>query len=681
MLDILAKLLAQENITLQRGNYRTASFDIEKRVVRIPNLVGMTNSEELLMIFHEVGHALFTDTSYVEEVKAQRASKRNFGQYLNIIEDARIERKIKDMYPGARRDFYTGYRSLNDRDFFGIVGRDLSNMALIDRINLYFKVGVTSGVIFNKEEMVFVERADRTETLQQVIDLANDVYAYAAANKKETPSPTFDSDIDEGDDEEESDDDLYDYEYSVEESGTDSADDGDRVSGGAVEEENDVAPESTTQQAFDKSVKSMTSTDNSAFVQPVLSSAHATVDFSAYAAQQRGHRDFNLVGLNETKMALKRSASYMFREFTMKKAASRYSRQTQSKSGSLNLGKLYQYKTSDDLFRKYNIVADDKNHGMFVLLDFSGSMTSTMSSALLEIYTLCLFCNMAKIPFSVRMFVAGDLPPELYGKNGVKVFNKNRMFNPHSQKFAGHQCSTIVGQPMTLVEIASSDVKFKEVEASLLRSIVHDFGLFRMANTPLTESYLLLLNLIPQFQQKNRLEKVSLVTITDGSGGMVNFVDNEGSACFGDVFIEDKKTGKKYSTERSNTYKTVMQILRDRYSFLSVVGFFIIPKRTSGNIAVFVSSYLDSHDSHDAAANNQKVADLLTTMKDGTIKTKIQGYDSMMIFVGNSIREEFSIDKVKATSSVSSIANQFTKGMKAGINNKVVLSNLVEHIS
>ena len=44
---------------------------------------------------------------------------------------------VKDKYPGLRKSFYTGYRELANKDFFGIKGKNLNELNLIDRINLF----------------------------------------------------------------------------------------------------------------------------------------------------------------------------------------------------------------------------------------------------------------------------------------------------------------------------------------------------------------------------------------------------------------------------------------------------------------------------------------------------------------------------------------------------------------
>ena len=122
-----------------------------------------------LFIGHEVGHALYTTPEGYGEVYV---SKRHLRGYANILEDVRIEKKMKERYPGSRKSFNAGYTQLNDQDFFEVKDKDFSELLLIDRINLYYKVGYSAGIPFTAEEYVFVQKADKTLTEQDVIDLA-----------------------------------------------------------------------------------------------------------------------------------------------------------------------------------------------------------------------------------------------------------------------------------------------------------------------------------------------------------------------------------------------------------------------------------------------------------------------------------------------------------------------------
>ena len=65
---------------------------------------------------------------------------RTLKGYLNVVEDVRIEKMIKNKYQGLRKSFYTAYNELMEMDFFGIKGRDLQELSLIDKINLDHKM-------------------------------------------------------------------------------------------------------------------------------------------------------------------------------------------------------------------------------------------------------------------------------------------------------------------------------------------------------------------------------------------------------------------------------------------------------------------------------------------------------------------------------------------------------------
>lgn len=123
MLDILSKLLAKENITLIRGVGRTAHFDTKSRELFVPYFVKMSEVEELLFVFHEIGHALYSPFSLIEDclqfAKTRKYKVSRFMDYLNVVEDVRIEMLVKQLYPGARKFFYDGYAELSKRGFFG----------------------------------------------------------------------------------------------------------------------------------------------------------------------------------------------------------------------------------------------------------------------------------------------------------------------------------------------------------------------------------------------------------------------------------------------------------------------------------------------------------------------------------------------------------------------------------
>ena len=171
--SMLAKLLASENITVEHGKYNTASFDVKNRVLRLPIWKEMSGNLYDLLVLHEVGHALFTPEEGMHDAKGYG---KGFKSFLNVVEDARIERKIKVKYPGGRRAFINGYADLMDRDFFGVNKMNCDKLALIDRINLHYKVGDHVDLIFSDEERVHLDRIDKANTWKEVVKICKDLY-------------------------------------------------------------------------------------------------------------------------------------------------------------------------------------------------------------------------------------------------------------------------------------------------------------------------------------------------------------------------------------------------------------------------------------------------------------------------------------------------------------------------
>ena len=166
----LARLLATENLVVEHRQTPTAYFNVDTRVLVLPKWDKASDVVYDMLVGHEVGHALFTpNVDFREQVSCPQ-------DYVNVIEDARIEKLMKRKYPGLKKSFVGGYTELNDKDFFQIFDKDLTEFSLIDRINLHFKLGAHAMMPFEGAEYVFVARADLAETFDEVCKIAQDVY-------------------------------------------------------------------------------------------------------------------------------------------------------------------------------------------------------------------------------------------------------------------------------------------------------------------------------------------------------------------------------------------------------------------------------------------------------------------------------------------------------------------------
>jgi hypothetical protein len=131
-----------------------------------------------LLLGHEVGHALETPAEGWHNAlpDPKTKDKKNFKAFLNVVEDARIEKKMKRKFPGLRQSFVKAYGELIERDFFGLEGRDINTMPFIDRLNLYTKGGVNLGIKFNDAEAKLLADVEACETWDDVVRVANVVY-------------------------------------------------------------------------------------------------------------------------------------------------------------------------------------------------------------------------------------------------------------------------------------------------------------------------------------------------------------------------------------------------------------------------------------------------------------------------------------------------------------------------
>ena len=192
----LCKLLSRENLTVtQRAGVKTAYIDLKNREVVLPVWTSLTGEEmpaEVLdvLISHEgPGHARHTPQEGWHSALGEYG--RAFKSFLNITEDARIEKLVKREFPGIRKSYRIGYKWLVDNEVFGknIAGR-VNTMKFIDRLNCHFKIGVSLNVFFTAEELPFVARMENLETWDETVELAKDLFRLAKETNEDTETET-----------------------------------------------------------------------------------------------------------------------------------------------------------------------------------------------------------------------------------------------------------------------------------------------------------------------------------------------------------------------------------------------------------------------------------------------------------------------------------------------------------
>ena len=458
--SMLAKLLASENIRIQHVKQQTASFDTKERILTLPIWKDMDSDLYDMLIGHEVGHALYTPP---EEWRAAIMAKIGSGykSYLNVIEDARIERKMKDKYPGLRRNFYNAYQALSAKDFFGLAKNPIQSRPLIDRINLYFKVGPFMNIKFTDREQLIIERIEEMETFQDAVDIATELYESAKDQKQEDMQEMMESlqmsseqgeesepsepqempetsESDQTVDTSETEDGESDEKSELEEASKSSEDidgeedadedsdsESDESSDGSDGDVEDADPTAETMDDFNENMNSIvdpSSFENFYTLLPKLNPKNFVYSIKKVGeimdAQMFWRGDYAVAGgktfLNKSEKEQElfiefrnknnKAIQSMVQEFELRRNAAQFARAKVSKTGRLDTGRLWSYKISENLFKQTTIVPEGKNHGMLLFLDMSGSMDYNMFGTIEQLTILASFCRKVQIPFDVYGF-------------------------------------------------------------------------------------------------------------------------------------------------------------------------------------------------------------------------------------------------------------------------------------
>ena len=707
----LARLLATENLTVEHRRVTTAFFDVEKRLLCLP--IWKTASETVydLLVGHEVGHALYTPQEGLQD--APKA-------FVNVLEDARIERMMKVTYPGLRKTFFDGYKELWDQDFFGVGEEDLTKIPLIDRINLYYKG--KANIEFNEKEQEFVDRAALTKTFKDVLDLANDLYEYAEGLEDEKNDdidlPNIDAEADtSADKEEEVEIDPVSQEEqqeTEEETEGDSAPPRQMSIGGEGEEIQKPSPaagteydetESITEGAFKDALESLI--DDSAKewvyltlpkvnVKEIVVSAEKVQEdlkyhYFGYPTSSREEleefeksREYGFNHYLKFKKDTQKTVNYLVKQFEMKKSADQYKRAATSKTGVIDTNALHKYKLTEDIFKKITTVPDGKNHGLVMFLDWSGSMNQVLLDTLKQTYNLICFCKKANIPFRVLAFQNGHY----------------RYSDSYSHKAVDPKVNQLhIGSDVRLLEFFSSRQNPRSLEESLRLVYLQAFAMnswsmrihqeYNLGGTPLAEAIYCARDIVDDMKRVEKVQKVNVVCLTDGeSNPMQYLLERNAEYSYNDdsflprqlchshgkvFFLRDPKTGftKKINPSPYNTTKEIVEFFRKITSY-NWIGIRLCSKSEANRVFRY---FVDEEYS---VLDKQWKKERFASVKDK------MGFTEAFFMPDQGIGEGTTDLEVKQKSEVATKAElqrAFKKHMGSKMSNKTILNKFIEQIA
>jgi hypothetical protein len=426
-----------------------------------------------------------------------------------------------------------------------------------------------------------------------------------------------------------------------------------------------------------------------------------------------------------------RTVNYLLKEFEMKKSADSYQRTSIAKTGVLDMLKMHSYKYNEDVFKRITITPGDKNHGLVIFLDWSASMVYQLHDCYKQLLQIVWFCKRAGIKFEVYAFTDNgwdafgdkykldgsrssiedpEKSPTWKFKHNDMMLGNHLLFNLFSDRMTKSDLKKMVHY-LTMVTFSIADrysyshrygEAVKNPITELLSEEHNDNARFRgvlpvpegweLGGTPLNGAIINAMNFIPKYRNKNGIQNLNIVFITDGASNdnansKVDFSEEaeegydryrtypKGSA---KTVYHDPVTKKSY--ERSAfrragqvTTATLLTMLKDRTK-CNVIGFFLA--QTSGNNRV------GQRDLQYLFPNQEINALRKTLRKEKVLVCESMGYDEYYFVPGgqNLVIDDEEL-KVNGDMTRGKMAKGFASYMRGKTVNRVLLNKFVEQIA
>ena len=718
----LAKLLATEDLVVEHKQVATACFNVHTRVLTLPLWEKATDTVYDLLVGHEVGHALYTpDEDWLKEHKIPP-------QFVNVVEDARVEKLMKRRYAGLAKTFYGGYKELNEEDFFQIEDEDISSFNLADRANLYFKVGNFVTLDFNQEEQEIINLISASESFADTLIAAEELYKYCKKEKEQQQKVAdFDSHEQQGDSQSPANEIVESNDSPSEEEGesnnsqeqpneTDSY--GGTAEGDSIPSDSHEEPEVRTADSLEDKIRDLVNQDgyenvyvevpqvNLETVIGKNAEVHEYID-SAFNQQQQSYEENlknnykhlpidNLFENADTefkkfKLSAQKEVNYLVKEFECRKAADQYARASTARTGVLDTARLHSYKFSEDLFKKVTVVPDGKNHGLVFILDWSGSMQNVLVDTCKQLFNLIWFCKKVSIPFEVYAFTNE-------WRRGDYDYDKGRFVSAdRTSHYEKKENLLSVEESFSLMNLLTSKVSGKELERQILniwRLVVCFADTYRtpytyptrlcLSGTPLNEALVCLHQILPNFQKENKLQKVQCIVLTDGEANHLPYHVEvkrnwESEPYLGvrgvnpnKTFLRDRKLGTTYKMEYGYHQFTdvLLRNLKDKFSSVNFIGIRVLDGRNANR---FISLYHKIGDKQ-----YEKIQNDWKKLRSFTITNS--GYDAYFGLSSSALSQDAEFE-VAEDATKSQIKSAFVKSLKTKKLNKKILGEFISFVA
>ena len=699
--DVFARLLAAENLAVVHdASAETASFDLDSRVLTLPVWDTMSGHVYDMLVSHEVSHALHTPLEgWKNELEAAGANASLVQHYINVVEDVRIERMIQAKFPGLRPDYKAGRQWMKD-NIMGDVLADVANGKAhsIDHVNLFAK-GMLDATDLTADEMAMYDRCYACETFDEVVALAKE-FINELPEQEQNGGDASDGNAQgegqeggegahgdeqaegsaQGDDNANANGEGQDQSENAQanseakgDGSMESADDA-KDDGSNADSDDQRSEAAKKMDAAMKGLVNQNASDHQMRNLPVVGkrmndflitadeiiNSHVGSTITANSIATR-----NYTNLQAEQKAM---VNHMVNLFNQKRSATAHKRARRAKTGVLDTVKMTNYKWSEDIFRQIKVMPEGKNHGFFMLVDWSGSMSDKIIETVKQTIMLAEFCRRVNVPFRVAAFsstgaeylrnekrseyIKGDLEP-LYGTSLVEYLSSD-LKKADFDKAATIFFDGAIGSTYDKSSYRCSGYKFDS-----------------LGSTPLDEGIMIASERMMQMRAAGKCEIMNLIVLTDGEASSNMFVSTDWGKSNQGATITDPISGLRFNTQ--NNYNTVRQstkmaldVLRARVGQVNIVGIYL-----ASNKRDYTDFFHGQRDLDGAAQWDPKQR---------LYPVDLDGYEKYFIFVTNA-KPVKGLDSVDSTDSKAKVRNALIREGKDRKDRKTFLNQLFDMVA
>jgi hypothetical protein len=242
---------------------------------------------------------------------------------------------------------------------------------------------------------------------------------------------------------------------------------------------------------------------------------------------------------------------------------------------------------------------------------------------------------------------------------------------------------------LNLFSSKMSNLEFNTMARRFTHRFVQCINGYSMSDTPLNESLVHMMNFVPEFKRKNNIEKLTLITLTDGAGGSLRLNTHIEDYKYIDVpetsirkkvkvknFITDKTTGKNYDISQQACTQTnaLLRIIKERYD-VTLLGFYICPNRRS---------YLQNvhYDHFGTRPGYNQVENMKAKFKQqGFYSLLDTGRDELFVVPDTSTKIIDSELDVDSSISAAQIARKFSKQLNTKRHSRILLDKFIGYVA